>query len=162
VFDAASNKLRQNGGGGFDSEETMSFWNKKQKKVRLDPEYIDLEDEILEETVPIVGFVRMLLHSGTYGSGDRLTAEHEKIVMERLLPYHPEYESKVGDGVDFITIGYHPDYESSRCLFIVRRDRELVDFSYWKCIENLIRKKHPFYVDTFIQRHFRRGGKIIP
>lgn len=43
----------------------MSFWNKKQKKVRLDPEYIDLEDEILEETVPIVGFVRMLLHSGT-------------------------------------------------------------------------------------------------
>lgn len=43
-------------------EETMPFWS---KKVRLDPEYIDLEDEILEETVPIVGFVRMLLHSGT-------------------------------------------------------------------------------------------------
>lgn len=103
----------------------------------------------------------MSFEIGRYGSGDRLTPEHEKIVMERLLPHHPEYESKVGSGVDFITIGFHPDYESSRCLFIVRRDRELIDFSYWKCVENLIRKKHPLYVDTFIQRHFRGGNHSI-
>lgn len=29
-----------------------------------DPEWADWEDQILEETVPLVGFVRTILHSG--------------------------------------------------------------------------------------------------
>lgn len=53
-------------------------------------------------------------------------------------------------------VGYHPDFESSRCLFIVRKDGEMVDFSYWKCIKGLIRKNYPLYADSFILRHFRR------
>ncbi|GMP44025.1 hypothetical protein CsSME_00013150 [Camellia sinensis var. sinensis] len=118
--------------------------------------WVDWEDQILEDTVPLVGFVRMLLHSGKYESGDRLSPEHEKTILERLLPYHPECEKKIGCGVDYITVGYHPDFESSRCLFIVRKDGELVDFSYWKCIKGLIRKNYPLYADSFILRHFRR------
>eukprot|EP00262_Sarcandra_glabra_P009152 TRINITY_DN23185_c0_g1_i1.p1 TRINITY_DN23185_c0_g1~~TRINITY_DN23185_c0_g1_i1.p1 ORF type:complete len:228 (+),score=38.00 TRINITY_DN23185_c0_g1_i1:166-849(+) len=117
---------------------------------------VDWEDQILEDTVPLVGFVRMIIHSGTYESGDRLSPEHEKVILERLLPYHPQFEKKIGCGVHFITIGYHPDFESSRCMFIVRKDGELVDFSYWKCIKGLIRKKYPLYADSFILRHFRR------
>lgn len=57
-------------------------------------------------------------------------------------------------------IRYHPDYESSRCLFIVRKDGELVDFSYWKCIKSLIRKKYPLHAESFILRHFRRGRNL--
>ncbi|XP_077224492.1 DCL protein (DUF3223) [Tasmannia lanceolata] len=123
---------------------------------RNDDERVDWEDQILEDTVPLVGFVRMILHSGKYDSGDRLSAEHEKTILERLLPYHPEFEKKIGCGIDFITVGYHPDFESSRCLFIVRKDGEVVDFSYWKCIKGLIRKNYPLYADSFILRHFRR------
>ncbi|CAK9317152.1 unnamed protein product [Citrullus colocynthis] len=119
-------------------------------------EWVDWEDKILEDTVPLVGFVRMVLHSGKYGSGDRLSPEHEKTILDRLLPYHPESEKKIGCGIDYITIGYHPDFESSRCLFIVRKDGELVDFSYWKCIKGLIRKKYPLHAESFILRHFRR------
>lgn len=65
------------------------------------------------------------------------------------------------DNLNFLfgQIGYHPDFESSRCLFIVRKDGETVDFSYWKCIKGLIRKKYPLYADTFILRHFRRRGR---
>ncbi|PIN02248.1 hypothetical protein CDL12_25240 [Handroanthus impetiginosus] len=98
----------------------------------------------------------MILHSGKYESGDRLSPEHERTILQRLLPYHPEYEEKIGCGVDYLTIGYHPDFESSRCLFIVRKDGELVDFSYRKCIKGLIRKNYPLYADSFILRHFRR------
>lgn len=29
-------------------------------------DYVDWEDRILEDTVPLVGFVRMVLHSGKY------------------------------------------------------------------------------------------------
>ncbi|KAI3460229.1 hypothetical protein Pfo_016892 [Paulownia fortunei] len=118
--------------------------------------WVDWEDQILEDTVPLVGFVRMILHSGKYESGDRLSPEHERTILERLLPYHPECEKKIGCGVDYITIGYHPNFETSRCLFIVRKDGELVDFSYWKCIKGLIRKNYPLYADSFILRHFRR------
>ncbi|KAA8528533.1 hypothetical protein F0562_035888 [Nyssa sinensis] len=121
--------------------------------------WVDWEDQILEDTVPLVGFVRMILHSGKYESGDRLSPEHEKTILEKLLPYHPECEKKIGCGVDYITIGYHPNFESSRCLFIVRKDGELVDFSYWKCIKGLIRKNYPLYADSFIIRHFRRRGR---
>ncbi|XP_078444781.1 DCL-like protein [Wolffia australiana] len=123
---------------------------------RRRPDWVDWEDRILQDTVPLVSFVRMILHSGKYESGDRLSPEHEKMILERLLPYHPECESKIGCGVDFITVGYHPDFESSRCLFLVRKDGEVVDFSYWKCIKGLIRKKYPLYADSFILRHFRK------
>lgn len=67
-------------------------------------EWVDWEDLILEDTVPLVGFVRMILHSGKYTSGDRLTPEHEKAILERLLPYHPQYEKKIGCGIDYITV----------------------------------------------------------
>ncbi|XWS24235.1 hypothetical protein CRYUN_Cryun28dG0083500 [Craigia yunnanensis] len=116
----------------------------------------DWEARILEDTVPLVGFVRMIIHSGKYGSGDRLSPEHERTILERLLPYHPESEKKIGCGIAYITVGYHPDFVGSRCLFIVRKDGELVDFSFWKCIKGLIRKNYPLYADSFILRHFRR------
>lgn len=118
--------------------------------------WVDWEDQILGDTVPLVGFVRMILHSGEYESGDRLSPEHERTILERLLPYHPDCEKKIGSGVDYITIGYHPNFNNSRCLFIVREDGELVDFSYWKCMEGLIRKTYPLYADSFIHKHFRR------
>ncbi|KAK4751008.1 hypothetical protein SAY87_004490 [Trapa incisa] len=123
-------------------------------------EGIDWEDKILEETVPLVGFVRMILHSGRYQSGARLKPEHERTILEKLLPYHPESEKKIGCGIDYITVGYHPDFESSRCLFIVRSDGQLVDFSYWKCIKGLIRMKYPLYAESFILRHFRRRRRM--
>ncbi|XP_059633849.1 protein DCL, chloroplastic [Cornus florida] len=128
----------------------------EEEERREEEGWVDWEDQILEDTVPLVGFVRMILHSGKYGSGDRLSPEHEKTILEKLLPYHPECEKKIGCGVDYITVGYHPNFESSRCMFIVRTDGELVDFSYWKCIKGLIRKNYPLYADSFILRHFRR------
>ncbi|KAK7351644.1 hypothetical protein VNO77_11239 [Canavalia gladiata] len=123
--------------------------------------WVDWEDQILEDTVPLVGFVRMILHSGQYESGDRLSPEHEKTILEKLLPFHPEFEKKIGCGVDYITVGYHPEFERSRCLFIARQDGELVDFSYWKCIKGLIRKNYPLYADSFILRHFRKRSRNL-
>ncbi|KAL8145166.1 protein DCL homolog, chloroplastic-like [Apium graveolens] len=140
--------------------ESLAGVESKEEGLRKDSdgeeEYVDWEDRILEDTVPLVGFVRMVLHSGKYESGDRLSPEHEKTILERLLPYHPECEKKIGSGVDYITIGYHPDFESSRCLFIVQKGGNLVDFSYWKCLKGLIRKNYPLYADSFILRHFRQ------
>lgn len=139
-----------------------------------------------------------------YANQDRLSPEHERTIVEMLLPYHPEVDKKIGCGIDFIMVcimlllkvgffgqnlafvytfslffvsyasplhqvlvswlllvfslqvGHHPEFERSRCLFIVRKDGEVVDFSYWKCIKGLIKKKYPLYADSFILRHFRK------
>lgn len=139
-----------------DEDSERKGGSTKEKEAGEEGEWVDWEDQILEDTVPLVGFVRMILHSGKYGSGDRLSPEHERAIVERLLPYHPECEKKIGCGIDYITIGYHPDFDTSRCLFIVRKDGKLVDFSYWKCIKGLIRKNYPLYADSFILRHFRK------
>uniref|UniRef100_A0A0E0CRW8 Protein DCL, chloroplastic n=1 Tax=Oryza meridionalis TaxID=40149 RepID=A0A0E0CRW8_9ORYZ len=236
-------------GGGSGEDETPEEGRRKGPER----EWVDWEDLILEDTVPLVGFVRMILHSGNgvvprleqavahavrnigrtarpaavhggpgagggsaqhgrrwrrgtglpaavhgglvqavamhgtdgggarragcrwrrgkaraqataggmpcglwYENGDRLSPEHEKAILERLLPYHPQYEKKIGCGIDYLTVGLHPEFENSRCLFIVRKDGEQVDFSFWKCIKGLIRQKYPMYADSFILRHFRR------
>ncbi|PKA56099.1 Protein DCL, chloroplastic [Apostasia shenzhenica] len=66
-------------------------------------EWVDWENQILEETVPLVGLVRMILHSGKYAVGDRLSVKHEEAILEKLLIYHPESKKKVGCGIDYIT-----------------------------------------------------------
>ncbi|KAF3438956.1 hypothetical protein FNV43_RR17231 [Rhamnella rubrinervis] len=85
-----------------------------EEEVEEEDGWVDWEDKILEETVPLVSFVRSILHSGKYKNGDRLSPEHQKIIVERLLPYHPTYETKIGCGVESIMIGYHPEFKETR------------------------------------------------
>lgn len=56
-----------------------------------------------------------------YAVGDRLSPEHQRTILQRLLPYHPEYDKKIGPGVDHITV-CHPiplcfTYRSACILF---------------------------------------------
>ncbi|KAI3439723.1 uncharacterized protein J3R85_004575 [Psidium guajava] len=48
-----ADKTNLSGRGAEDSEEEEE-----------EEEWVDWEDKILEDTVPLVGFVRMILHSG--------------------------------------------------------------------------------------------------
>ncbi|KAF4380799.1 hypothetical protein CsatB_024334 [Cannabis sativa] len=127
----------------------------KEKDGSDSDQWVDWEDRILEETVPLVGFVRTIIHSGKYKIGDKLSDEHENVILEKLLPFHPDYETKTGCGVQSIMLGFHPEFKRTKCLFVVRKDGESVDFSYWKCIKGLIKKKYPLFADAFILRHFR-------
>ncbi|CAA0836014.1 Protein of unknown function (DUF3223 [Striga hermonthica] len=69
--------------------------------------WVDWDDQILQDTVPLVAFVRTVLHSGKYESGDRLSPQDEKTILEKLLAYHPSCEKKIGCGVDYITDNRH-------------------------------------------------------
>ncbi|KAI6671467.1 hypothetical protein NL676_006352 [Syzygium grande] len=50
------------GRGSEDSEEEV------QEEEEEEEEGVDWEDKILEDTVPMVGFVRMILHSGRFSA----------------------------------------------------------------------------------------------
>ncbi|KAI3673033.1 hypothetical protein L6452_39142 [Arctium lappa] len=157
-----SSALKTTTSGGVSHSASADLLRKPTVEVKDDDEgdktsgEENWEDQILEDTVPLVGFVRMILHSGKYENGERLSSEHENIIIQRLLAHHPEIEKKIGCGINYIMVGHHPDFESSRCLFVVRKNGDVVDFSYWKCIKGFIRKKYPLYADSFIVQHFRR------
>lgn len=52
-----------------------------------------------------------------YESGDRLSPEHEETILERLLPYHPECDKKIGSGVDYITVNPSHSYTHTYTYF---------------------------------------------
>ncbi|PSS31456.1 Protein DCL like [Actinidia chinensis var. chinensis] len=117
----------------------------------------DKEDEILRDIEPITFLTKEILHSDRYMDGERLTAEDEGAVVEKLLAYHPHSEDKIGCGLDSIMVDRHPQFRRSRCLFVVRTDGGWIDFSYQKCLRAYIRHKYPSYAERFIKDHFKRG-----
>ncbi|KAG1327140.1 protein DCL, chloroplastic [Cocos nucifera] len=124
------------------------------------PEYRrwkDREEEILDDIEPITILTKEILHSDRYRDGERLNAEDEKVVVEKLLTYHPHSEDKIGCGLDSIMVDRHPRFRNSRCLFVVRTDGVWIDFSYQKCLRAYIREKYPSHAERFIRGHFKRG-----
>ncbi|CAI9786448.1 unnamed protein product [Fraxinus pennsylvanica] len=116
------------------------------------------EAEILEDIEPIICLTKEILHSDRYMDGERLTAEDEKAVVDKLLAYHPHSEDKIGCGIDSIMVDRHPQFKRSRCLFVVRIDGGWIDFSYQKCLRAYIRDEYPSYGEKFIKEHFRRSS----
>lgn len=126
-----------------------------------DPDYRkwkDKEAEILEDIEPVICLAKEIIHSNRYMDGERLTAEDEKTVIERLLAYHPHSEDKIGCGLDSIMVDRHPQFRRSRCLFVVRTDGGWIDFSYQKCLRAYIRDRYPSHAERFIKGHLKRGS----
>ncbi|XP_044475254.1 protein DCL homolog, chloroplastic-like [Mangifera indica] len=126
-----------------------------------DPDYRkwkDKEKEILRDIQPIMFLTKEIIHSDRYMDGERLTAEDEGFVVEKLLAYHPHSEDKIGCGLDSIMVDRHPQYRNTRCLFVVRTDGGWTDFSYRKCLRAYIQDKYPSYAEGFIQEHLKRGS----
>ncbi|KAK7291082.1 hypothetical protein RIF29_05961 [Crotalaria pallida] len=116
------------------------------------------EEEILRDIEPVVVLTKDILHSRRYIDGEQLIDEDEKVVVEKLLAYHPHSEDKIGSGLDSIMVDRHPQFGNSRCLFVVRTDGSWIDFSYQKCLREYIRAKYPIHAEKFIREHFKRGS----
>ncbi|CAL0327085.1 unnamed protein product [Lupinus luteus] len=127
-----------------------------------DPDYRkwkDKEKEILSDIEPIILLAKDILHSRSrYLDGEQLSEEDEKVVVERLLAYHPQTQDKIGSGLDSIMVDRHPQFRHSRCLFVVRIDGGWIDFSYQKCLREYIRYKYPTHAERFIREYFKRGS----
>lgn len=53
-------------------------------------------------------------------------------------------------------VSRHSDYQDSRCLYVVLKDGKKEDFSYRKCLENLVRKKYPDTAESFCGKYFKK------
>lgn len=67
----------------------------------------------------------------SYNPGDRVSAEHEGLLVE-LLKRHPESAAKVGDGIAYFGV-IQADF-MSQCFAVYRPDGSYERFSYHTCI----------------------------
>ncbi|CAH9140255.1 unnamed protein product [Cuscuta epithymum] len=80
-------------------------------------------------------YFHRLLHSWSVNLN--LNKYEEIVLMELLKKGHAEPEKKIGSGVDGFQVRYHPVFKS-RCFFILREDGSTDDFSFRKCVDNIL------------------------
>ncbi|XP_058070089.1 uncharacterized protein LOC131219108 isoform X2 [Magnolia sinica] len=87
--------------GAYTAKDTPQYCRSDNPDYRC---WKDREAEIHKDIEPITFLTKDILHSNRYMDGERLTAEDEKAVVERLLAYHPHSEDKIGCGIDSIML----------------------------------------------------------
>ncbi|RWV96609.1 hypothetical protein GW17_00040667 [Ensete ventricosum] len=69
---------------------------------------------------------------------DILCVQYEYMMLHDLLKKgHPEPTKKIGVGIQAFQVRYHPAWKS-RCFFLVRVDETVDDFSFRKCVDNIL------------------------
>lgn len=59
------------------------------------------------------------------------------VLLDLLKKGHPEPAKKIGDGIEAFQVRYHPTWKS-RCFFLVRVDGTTDEFSFRKCVDNIL------------------------
>jgi hypothetical protein len=77
-------------------------------------------------------FFRKILYR--YAVGERVVGEDEVTMLSLLQQCHPRAATKIGCGVQQITVGTAA--YGARCFLITRTDGSVDDFSYRKCLYN--------------------------
>ncbi|ESQ52703.1 hypothetical protein EUTSA_v10016128mg [Eutrema salsugineum] len=114
------------------------------------------EQELLSDVEPVTRKLRNILHRSGYPDGEPISDADKSYVLEHVLNFHPDKDSKLGSGVDFITVDKHTTFTESRCFFVVSTDGAKQDFSYRKCIINYVMEKFPNLAEEFIGKYYKR------
>ncbi|XP_031264080.1 protein EMBRYO DEFECTIVE 514 [Pistacia vera] len=59
------------------------------------------------------------------------------VLLELLKQGHAEADRKIGGGVQAIQVQYHPSWKS-RCFYLIREDESVEDFSFRKCVDQIL------------------------
>lgn len=120
---------------------------------RLDSFTVE-EEKILVEIEPTMQTIRRILRESS--DGDRLSADDQKFIIERVFQHHPDKQAKVADQIDHIMVDKHKNFQDSRCFFVVSCDGTSTDFSYLKCMDNFVKEIFPEHAESFNRKYFRR------
>lgn len=90
-----------------------------------------------------------------------LQCEHI-MLLDLLKKGHPEPDKKIGSGVRAFQVRIHPQFKN-RCFFIIRADESEDDFSFRKCVNQLLplteNLQFKSEVNKLLARERGRGGK---
>ena len=113
----------------------------KQAKIEKHKKYLDNPITLGKEEYTNIDLVKSQAKKilNKYKDNEKLKGEHKKFILD-LLKYHHNYDEKVID-MDYIIVAPNEEYKYSRCFFIVDKNKNKKDFSFKKCIENILEKK---------------------
>ncbi|KAK7405514.1 hypothetical protein VNO78_06882 [Psophocarpus tetragonolobus] len=135
-------------------------WKNRNRPPRAPGPRLDLysseEQDLLKDIEPIMQSIRRIMQQQGYNDGDPLAAEDQLFVLENVFEHHPDKETKMGVGIDYVMVNRHSSFQESRCFYVVLKDGRKEDFSYRKCLDNWIRKKYPDLAESFVSKYFRK------
>ncbi|KAK8630144.1 hypothetical protein V6N13_078951 [Hibiscus sabdariffa] len=124
-------------------------------RQRLDM-FTSEEQDILSVVEPLMQSIRKIMHQTGYNDGDPLSADDQSFVLDNVFTHHPDKAVKVGAGVDYVMINKHINFPDTRCFYVVTTDGHKQDFSYLKCLDNMIKVKYPELAEAFNPKYFRK------
>ncbi|KAK8293876.1 hypothetical protein V6Z11_D06G218800 [Gossypium hirsutum] len=125
-------------------------------RQRLDM-FTSEEKDILSDVEPLMQSIRKIMHQTGYNDGDPLSADDQTFVLDNVLAHHPDKAVKMGAGIDYVMVNKHSLFLDTRCLYVVTTDGHKQDFSYLKCLENMIKGKYPDLAEAFVSKYFRKS-----
>ncbi|KHN27337.1 DNA-directed RNA polymerase E subunit 1 [Glycine soja] len=135
-------------------------WKNRNRPPRAPGQRLDIyssgEQDVLKDIEPIMQSIRRIMQQQGYNDGDPLAAEDQLFVLENVFEHHPDKETKMGTGIDYVMVNKHSSFQESRCFYVVCKDGESKDFSYRKCLANYISKKYPDLAESFLGKYFRK------
>lgn len=113
------------------------------------------EEQILFEVGSVFDAARKILREASVG--EPLSSEGQEFIKEQVLEFHPDKDAKISGGqVDHIMVDKHGIFTESSCFFVVSKDGTKTDFSYHKCLMNLVLQKFPEHGASFNSKYFRK------
>uniref|UniRef100_A0A0D3BQD6 Uncharacterized protein n=1 Tax=Brassica oleracea var. oleracea TaxID=109376 RepID=A0A0D3BQD6_BRAOL len=160
------------GGGGADGKRNRPprTPGSENNFARITGHRVDMftseEQELLSDVEPVMRRLRNIMHHSGYTDGEPISDDDKTYVLEQIFNFHPEKESKLGSGLDFITV-YSIllllverllliSTQRSRCFFVVSTDGVKQDLSYRKCINNYLVEKYPNLAEEFIAKYYKK------
>ncbi|KAI5330064.1 hypothetical protein L3X38_029461 [Prunus dulcis] len=96
---------------------------------------VSLGPKSFGSSVEMFDYFYRLLH---YWPTDLSVNKYEHLVLLDLLKKgHAEPDKKIGGGVQAFQVRTHPLYKS-RCFFLIREDEAVDDFSFRKCVDQIL------------------------
>lgn len=124
-----------------------------ERSAQLGP--VSLGPKEFDTSVEMFDYFFKLLHH--WPPNVNLNKYEHMVLLDLLKKGHPEPNKKIGVGIQAFQVRNHPEWESI-CFFIVRDDETIEDFSFRKCVHNILPLPEDMISKPESNKVFGRGG----
>ncbi|KAL9341563.1 hypothetical protein Peur_064888 [Populus x canadensis] len=147
-------KLEEEGKGEGEEKE-----EKKEEEEKSGP--VSLGPKSFGSAVEMFDYFYNFLHQ--WPPNIKVNKYEHMVLVDLLKTGHPEPDKKIGSGIQAFQVRFHPRFKS-RCLFLIRDDDSVDDFSFRKCVDHILPLPEDLKVksDNFLGGGKGHGGKGGP
>jgi hypothetical protein len=151
-------KLEEEGKGEGEGEGEEKE-EKKEEEEKSGP--VSLGPKSFGSAVEMFDYFYNFLHQ--WPPNIKVNKYEHMVLVDLLKTGHSEPDKKIGSGIQAFQVRFHPRFKS-RCLFLIRDDDSVDDFSFRKCVDHILPLPEDLKVksDNFLGGGKGHGGKGGP